>query len=53
MHDIILNEYIRGLPRQKGWNCLPYRDKEAIMSLPNFDPDIFYKCTGIKVNPDD
>lgn len=53
LHDIILNEYIRDIPRQKSWDCLPYRDKESIMSLPNFDPDIFYKCTGIKVNPDD
>ena len=35
--------------RQSWWNDLPENEKEIIKSIPNFDADIFYKCTGIKV----
>ena len=32
------------------WDSLDNKSKEIIKSLPNFDPDIFYQCTGIKVD---
>lgn len=32
------------------WNGLSDEDKEIIRSIPNFNPDIFYQCTGIKVD---
>ena len=32
------------------WDELSDQNKEVIKSLPNFDPDIFYQCTGIKVD---
>ena len=32
------------------WDNLDDESKEIIKSLPNFDPDIFYQCTGIKVD---
>lgn len=35
---------------QLWWNGLSDCDKQTIKSIPNFDPDIFYECTGIKVN---
>ena len=35
--------------RQAWWNGLSADDKWAVMSLPNFDPDVFYECTGIRV----
>lgn len=31
------------------WDGLSNLEKEVIKSLPNFDPDIFYECTGIQV----
>ena len=34
---------------QLWWNELSDCNKQIIKSIPNFDPDIFYKCTGIKV----
>jgi pentapeptide repeat protein len=34
---------------QLWWNKLSDCDKQIIKSIPNFDPDIFYECTGIKV----
>ena len=39
--------------RQKWWNNLSEGEKNAVMSLPNFDADKFYLCTGIKVNEED
>lgn len=33
--------------RQKWWNNLSNADKKVIMSLPNFSPIIFQKCTDI------
>lgn len=35
---------------QLWWNGLSDCNKQIIKSIPNFDPDIFYECTGIKVN---
>ena len=35
--------------RQKWWDGLSEDDKNAVKSLPNFDADKFYICTGIKV----
>ena len=35
--------------RQKWWNELTEDDKDAVKSLPNFDAEKFYLCTGIKV----
>jgi hypothetical protein len=35
--------------RQMWWNELSEDDKNAVKSLPNFDADKFYICTGIRV----
>ena len=35
--------------KQKWWDELDDRDKEAVRSLPNFDADVFKSCTGITV----
>jgi hypothetical protein len=35
--------------KQKWWDNLSDSDKQEVMSLPNFDADKFYQCTGIKV----
>lgn len=35
--------------RQEWWDNLEEWQKEAVLSLPNFDADIFEQCTGIKV----
>jgi hypothetical protein len=32
------------------WDKLPKSSQKLVTSLPNFDPDIFYECTGIRVN---
>ena len=32
------------------WGGLSDRNKEVIKSMPNFDADIFYQCTGIKID---
>ena len=37
---------------QLWWNGLSDKDKFIIKAIPNFDADIFEKCTGIKVNKD-
>lgn len=34
---------------QLWWNNLDQEDKDIIWAIPNFDPDIFFECTGIKV----
>ena len=36
--------------RQKWWDGLSEEHKNEVMSLPNFDAEIFEQCTGIKVN---
>ena len=38
-----------GQSRQEWWNSLQDYEKKIIKDIPNFDPDIFYECTGIKV----
>lgn len=35
---------------QLWWNNLSEGDKNTILSIPNFDAEIFEECTGIKVN---
>ena len=35
--------------RQAWWDNLPETDRRTVMDLPNFDPEIFEACTGIKV----
>ena len=35
---------------QAWWDKLPDSDRKIIESIPNFDPDIFEECTGIKIN---
>lgn len=34
---------------QLWWNGLSDEDKEIIKAIPNFDAEIFFQCTGIKV----
>ena len=34
---------------QSWWDGLSSNDKETVMQLPNFDADIFFECTGIRV----
>ena len=36
--------------RQAWWDNLSETDRRTVMDLPNFDPEIFEACTGIKVN---
>lgn len=51
---IYCKDYLKVLDESKcgqlWWNGLSDCDKQIIKSIPNFDPDIFYECTGIKVN---
>ena len=35
---------------QKWWDYLSDEKKDIIKAIPNFDAEIFFKCTGIKVN---
>ncbi len=35
---------------QLWWGSLSDRQKDIIKALPNFDPEIFEKCTGIKID---
>lgn len=39
--------------RQAWWDGIDEADKFAILSLPNFDAEIFKKCTGIDVTGED
>ena len=41
------------LKRQQWWNVLETSKKKEIISLPNFDAEIFYECTGISVSQED
>ena len=34
---------------QEWWDELDDSEKKTILSIPNFDADIFYKCTGVNV----
>jgi hypothetical protein len=35
--------------KQKWWDGLSSSDKRVVMDLPNFDADVFFECTGIRV----
>lgn len=35
---------------QSWWDNLSLIEKDAIKAIPNFDPKIFYECTGIKAD---
>ena len=35
--------------KQELWNKLSDDEKQVVYDLPNFDADIFEKCTGIKI----
>ena len=35
---------------QRWWNELPDEDKQEIKGIQNFDADIFFQCTGIRVD---
>ena len=39
--------------RNKWWHKLSDEDKQAVLSLPNFDADIFRECTLIEVDKED
>lgn len=47
-----LYEFIPKITRQEWWNNLSDNNKNEILSLPNFDADIFKQITGIDVNAD-
>ena len=38
---------------QTWWDGLDQRKRDIILNLPNFDADIFFKCTGINVKGED
>ena len=38
--------------RQEWWDKLSETDKQTVMALPNFDAEIFKRCTGIEVRTD-
>ena len=42
--------YLEKADRQAWWESLSDESKATITSMPYFDADKFYKCTGIKVN---
>ena len=48
-----LKEVKHEADRQKWWNDLSNRRKQIVMSLPNFDANIFYECTGIRVEAEE
>ena len=35
--------------KQAWWNNLKKEERQEVLNLPNFDKDIFFKCTGIEV----
>ena len=39
----------READRQAWWDALPDDEKETVKALPNFDAEIFYQCTGVRV----
>lgn len=36
--------------RQMWWDGLSDRQKDIVIQLPNFDAEIFFQCTGIRVD---
>lgn len=48
--NVIYSSYCKKL-RNKAWHCtFTEKQKEAVLSLPNFDAEIFKKITGIDIN---
>lgn len=47
--EIVLGLFWEEEEKQDRWDKLSEEDKATVMSLPNFDADIFYECTGIRV----
>ena len=49
----VVGGYLKSLDesecRQSWWNSLSEKDKDTIKAIPNFDEEIFEKCTGIKI----
>ena len=43
----VLDEYECG---QLWWGSLSDRRKEIIKAIPNFDAEIFFQCTGVRVD---
>ena len=41
----------KSIARQSWWDALDKYDKSKILNLPNFDPQLFHKITGIDVVP--
>ena len=48
-----LKAYSTADTRQAWWDGLSEGERDTVMQLPNFDAEIFYECTGIKVKEDD
>lgn len=48
-NGVLLTTATTKADRQKWWNALYIDQKQAVMSMPNFDKDIFYEITGIDV----
>lgn len=48
VRDGYLRAFIYEVDRQGWWDRLDDADKMTVMELPNFDADIFFKCTGIR-----
>lgn len=44
-----LKAYSTADTRQAWWDGLSEGERDTVMQLPNFDAEIFYECTGIKV----
>ena len=44
-----LKDVTKSGDRQAWWDALKAEDKEKVMSIPNFDAEIFKQCTGIDV----
>lgn len=48
IRDGYLRAFIYEADRQGWWDRLDDADKMTVMELPNFDADVFFKCTGIR-----
>ena len=49
--DPTLENTPKSIARQSWWDALDKYDKSKILNLPNFDPRLFHKLTGIDVIP--
>ena len=50
---ICINKNELSIKRQQWWDALLTSKKREIILIPNFDPEIFYECTGIRVSQED